>query len=342
MDIKKQYYNISEIPKKTELTERIMVPHSELNYCLNGLLCERVSCLIAPTDSGKSCFMQGLIVSAIKQGYKAFLFDGENDEQEARDAIYRQYLEYDKENFEYKTYVQNGKQTNTGEYILKESKYNEIDKIFANRLFIYNNELPATKKALIGCLQNSLNNEGWKFAVIDNAEMFDLEETNNENRANAEIWKALRLFAQVNKVHILIICHIKKTERDIIRPTIFDAKGTSSATNIAKNILSLIRLDCVDKTTKEYKSLARVVELNGYNIEECSAIVEILKTKGRKRELIGYKFNRISNSYYEAKKVNNEKSTEPILYDNTKSAENTKSKGFYENATEIIGEDLPF
>ncbi len=316
MENKKQYFTVKDIPKTTELAERIMLPHSELNYCLNGLITNRVSILLAPTDSGKSCFCSGLIVSAIKQHYKVFLFDGENDEREARDNLYRQYLTFDKDNFVYKTYMQNGKATNTGDYILKPEKYDEIDMFFQDNLIIYNNELPATKNALISCLNNSYNENHWKFAIIDNAEMFDLENSSNDNRAMGEIWKSLRLFAQTKQVHILIVCHIKKTERNIIRPEIFDAKGTSSATNIGKNILSLIRTDCLDKSSKEYKSLSKIAGYNGYDIENCDGIVEILKTKGRKRGFVGFKFNKISNSYYEVDKIKDyKKEDKPILHE---------------------------
>lgn len=318
------YFNIKDIPETTQLAERIIAPYSELNYCLNGLILNRITLLIAPTDSGKTCFSSSFLVSAIKQGYKCFMFAGEDGEDEARDRLYRQYLEFDKENFIYTPYMQNGKQTNCGEYLLKHDKFIEVSKVFDNNVYIYNNDIPSTKDGLLGVLERSWKETGWRFGLIDNCDMFELDaEKGGENNAMKNICKALRQFAISHKVHLLIVCHIKKTERGIIRFEIFDAKGSSSLTNISKNIISLLRTDCMDKGSKEYKNLKKVVELNGYNLDEADAVAEVLKTKGRKRKLIGLKFNRISNSYYEMKKIDDYSEKEnSVLYANNNNNNN--------------------
>ena len=307
-------YDIGIVPETTELTERIILPYNELNYCLNGLLLDRITLLIAPTNAGKSTLSSSFIKSAINQGYNVFGFFGEDGGAEARDRIFRQHLEFDKENFVYHTYVVEGKKTNSGEYILQHDKFEEVNEFYKGHLFIYNNNLLATKDSMIAAMEDARVNHDCKFFLIDNAELFELE-GDNENKSMKEFCIALRQYAISKKVHILLVCHIKKTERNICRPEIFDAKGTSSLTNIAKNIISLIRTDTLNPNTKEYKALKQVVELNGYKIEECDAIVEVLKTKGRRNGMIGLKFNRISNSYYEAKKyIENNEDDKPILY----------------------------
>lgn len=45
------------------------------------------------------------------------------------------------------------------------------------------------------------------------------------------------------------------------------------------------------------------MEANGYNIDDCDGVCEVLKTKGIKNGLVGLKFNKISNTYYEADKI---------------------------------------
>jgi GTPase SAR1 family protein len=308
------YYDIGVIPETTELAERIILPYNELNYCLNGLLMDRITLLIAPTNSGKSCFSSSIIKSAITQGYNVFGFFGEDGGAEARDRIFRQHLEFDKENFVYNQYSVGDQKTNSGEYILQHDKFVEVNNFYKGHLFIYNNNLLATKDSLIGAMEEARQNNGCRLFLIDNAEMFELE-GDNENKSMKEFCIALRQYAISKKVHILLVCHIKKTERNICRPEIFDAKGTSSLTNISKNIISLIRTDTLNPNTKEYKALKQVVEMNGYKIEECDAIIEVLKTKGRRNSMIGMRFNRISNSYFEATKyaqISND--TKPVLY----------------------------
>ena len=312
---KSKIYDIGIVPETTELTERLILPYSELNYCLNGLLFDRITLLIAPTNAGKSTLSSSFIKSAINQGYNVFGFFGEDGGAEARDRIFRQHLEFDKVNFEYtKYYTKDGEKTNSGEYILKHEKFEEVNQFYKGHLFIYNNNLLATKDSLIGAMEDARRNHDCRFFLIDNAEMFELE-GDNENKSMKEFCIALRQYAISQKVHILLVCHIKKTERNICRPEIFDAKGTSSLTNIAKNIISLIRTDTLNPNTKEYKSLKQVVEMNGYKIEECDAIVEILKTKGRRNGMVGLKFNRISNSYYEATKyIETDEDDKPVIY----------------------------
>lgn len=311
------YYNTNIIPYTAGVNERIILRYNELNYCLNGLILDRVSLLIAPTNAGKSCFSSSLIIDAINQGIKTLLFAGEDGGAEARDRLYRQYLGSDKSNYDYVPYVVNGKNTNAGENIIKPEKFIEANNFFKDKLFIYNNNIPASRDNLVECLERAYKEQGCRFFVLDNCEMFDLDEGYyNENQAMKEICISLRQFAITRKAHILIISHIKKTERNICRPEIFDCKGTSSLTNIAKNIISLIRVDTINPNTKEYKELMKLVELNGYEPSECSAIIEILKTKGRKNSIISLGFNAVSNSYYERKKKgekadNDEK---PILY----------------------------
>lgn len=311
------YYNSGIIPQTNSVNDRIILKYNELNYCLNGLILDRITLLIAPTNAGKSCFSSSLIIDAISQGISTLLFAGEDGGAEARDRIYRQYLGGDKSNYDYVPYVMNGKNTNAGENIIKPEKFQEANEFFKDKLYIYNNNISANKMNLIECMEKAYNEKNCKFFVLDNCEMFNLDDGYySENQAMKDICIALRQFAISKKTHILIISHIKKTERNICRPEIFDCKGTSSLTNIAKNIISLIRVDTINPNTKEYKELMKLVELNGYEPTECSAIVEILKTKGRKNAIISLGFNSISNSYYERRKKNEmqEQDEKPVLY----------------------------
>lgn len=295
---KLKYYDIGVIPETTTLTERITLPFKQLNYLLNGLLLDRITLLTSSTDSGKTTVSSQIIINAVKQGYNTFYFAGEDGGAEARDRLYKQYTEFDKSNFTYVPYVQNGKQTNCGEYLLSHDKWLKANSFFTNKLFIFNNNLLANKQNLINTLESARLNDNCKFFVLDNVEMFDLD-ADNENASLKDMCIALRQWAISKKVHILIVAHIRKIERNICRPEIFDVKGSSALTNICKNIITIIRTDKLDKETKEYQSFARLLELNGFNLEECDSIMEVKKTKGRGLGFCGLKFNKYTQSYYE-------------------------------------------
>ena len=295
---KLKYYDIGVIPETTTLTERITLPFKQLNYLLNGLLLDRITLLTSSTDSGKTTVSSQIIINAVKQGYNTFYFAGEDGGAEARDRLYKQYTEFDKSNFTYVPYVQNGKQTNCGEYLLSHDKWLKANNFFTNKLFIFNNNLLANKQNLINTLESARVNDNCKFFVLDNVEMFDLD-ADNENASLKDMCIALRQWAISKKVHILIVAHIRKIERNICRPEIFDVKGSSALTNICKNIITIIRTDKLDKETKEYQSFSRLLELNGFNLEECDSIMEVKKTKGRGLGFCGLKFNKYTQSYYE-------------------------------------------
>lgn len=307
--MEQKYYDVGIVPETNIVPERIILRYNELNYCLNGLLLDRITLLIAPTNAGKSCFSSSLIIDAINQNINTLLFAGEDGGAEARDRLYRQYLGNDKDNYEYIPYKIGGKNSNAGENVIKHDKFLEAQTFFAGKLFIYNNNIPATKDGLIGCLEEAYKKNNCRFILLDNVDMFNLDDGYySENEALKDICVELRKFAINRKCHILIVSHIKKTERNICRPEIFDCKGTSSLTNVAKNILSIIRVDTLNPNSKEYNELMRLVELNGYKPEECSSIVEILKTKGRKNAIISMGFNAMSNTFYERKKIGTDKS----------------------------------
>ena len=308
--MEQRYYDVGIVPETNKVQDRIVLRYNELNYCLNGLLLDRITLLIAPTNAGKSCFSSSLIIDAINQGVNTLLFAGEDGGAEARDRLYRQYLGNDKNNYEYIPYRVGGKSSNAGENIIKHEKFLEAQKFFAGKLFIYNNNISASKEALIGCLEEAYQKNNCRFILLDNVDMFNLDDGYySENEALKDICIELRKFAINRKCHILIVSHIKKTERNICRPEIFDCKGTSSLTNVAKNILSIIRVDALNPNTKEYKELMNLVSLNGYNPEECSTIIEVLKTKGRKNAIISMGFNAVSNTFFERKRDSQKEST---------------------------------
>lgn len=322
---KAKYYNVNVVPESNTVNDRIILRYNELNYCLNGLQLDRITLLIAPTNSGKTCFSSSMIIDAVSQGYNTFLFAGEDGGAEARDRLYRQYLGNDKNNYDYMPYMLNSKKTNAGDFIIKHEAYVKATEFFGDHLFIYNNNIEADKNALLGALEAAYKEANCRFFLLDNVDMFNLEGGNyfNENEALKDICIALRQFAISRKVHIVIVSHIKKTERNICRPEIFDCKGTSTLTNIAKNILSIIRMDTINPNTKEYKALRNVIELNGYNPDECNACIEILKTKGRRNGIIGMKFNTLSNTFLEQRRNKGEETREDqfVAYPKNKTLE---------------------
>lgn len=330
----RKIYDIAEIPKYSDMAERFLFPYGTLNYLLNGGIFDRVTMITSSTDNGKTTLCSDIIRSIIEQGYKVCAFFGEDTPRESRERIYRQATEYSSENIIYKQYIVNGKQTNCGEYFLSDEAYAKADEKFKGKLFLYNTKANASVDEILEGFEEARKQNDCKVFVIDNVEQFEFS-SDNENKAIKDIVIKIRDYAINNKVHIFLVAHLRKTEREIILPDLNDVKGTSAMVNIAKNVLIVLRMDKINHDTKQYKELKKLIELNNYNLDDADCLIKVAKTKGRKLGFVCLKFNRITNTYYECKKIDDKKEEDekPHIF--------TKQSSF-EELTPIDDDVLPF
>lgn len=311
----KKIYNIAEVPQYTDMEQRFIFPYGTLNYLLNGGVFDRVTMITSATDNGKTTLCSDVIRSIIEQGYKVCAFFGEDTPRESRDRIYRQATEYSTENIIYKPYYVNGKQTNCGEYFLSDEAYKKAEKKFKDKLFLYNTKADASVDEILEGFEQARTEHGCKVFVIDNVEQFEFA-SDNENKAIKDIVIKIRDYAINNKVHIFLVAHLRKTEREVVLPDLNDVKGTSAMVNIAKNVLIVLRMDKIDHNSKQYKELANLVRLNNYDLDQADCLIKVAKTKGRKLGFTCLKFNKVTNTYYECKKLDEKKEDDdkPVIY----------------------------
>lgn len=311
----KKIYDIAEVPQYTDMEQRFIFPYGTLNYLLNGGVFDRVTMITSSTDNGKTTLASDIIRSIIEQGYKVCAFFGEDTPRESRDRIYRQATEYNAENIIYKPYYVNGKQTNCGEYFLSDEAYRKAEEKFKDKLFLYNTRADASVEEILQGFEEARLQHGCKVFVIDNVEQFEFS-SENENKAIKDIVIQIRDYAINNKVHIFLVAHLRKTEREVVLPDLNDVKGTSAMVNIAKNVLIVLRMDKIDHNSKQYKELANLVRLNNYDLDQADCLIKVAKTKGRKLGFTCLKFNKVTNTYYECKKLDEKKEDDdkPVIY----------------------------
>lgn len=311
----KKIYNIADVPQYTDMEQRFIFPYGTLNYLLNGGVFDRVTMITSATDNGKTTLCSDVIRSIIEQGYKVCAFFGEDTPRESRDRIYRQATEYSSENIIYKPYYVNGKQTNCGEYFLSDEAYKKAEEKFKDKLFLYNTKADASVEEILKGFEEARVEHGCKVFVIDNVEQFEFS-SENENKAIKDIVIQIRDYAINNKVHIFLVAHLRKTEREVVLPDLNDVKGTSAMVNIAKNVLIVLRMDKIDHNSKQYKELANLVRLNNYDLDQADCLIKVAKTKGRKLGFTCLKFNKVTNTYYECKKLDEKKEDDdkPVIF----------------------------
>lgn len=299
-------YDIGIIPQRDELGERFMFPFSQLNYLLNGGELDRISLITSSTDNGKSTISSQIICDVIKQGYNCACYFGEDSPYESQDRIFKQSSYGNESDMYYQPYYVNGKQTNCGEWVLTKEAYERAKDHFAGRLFLYNTNASSKVDDILDGFEEARVNYGCRVFLLDNCDVFDFT-SENENKAMKDIIVKIRDYAINKKVHIFLICHLRKLESGKVLASLDDVKGTSSIVNISKNVIIVTRMDKVDKESKEYKALKRTVELNNYNLDEADSLLYVAKTKGRKLGFVCLKYNRKTNTYYECKKIDESK-----------------------------------
>lgn len=298
--------DIGVLPYTNKLDERFMFPFSQLNYLLNGGILNRVTLIASGTDNGKSTLSSQIIAEIVKQGYNCCCFFGEDTARESQERIYKQVLGKNEELTYYKTYQVNGKDTNTGEYVLTEQGYNIAKNIFNHKLFLYDTNASTKVDDLLKGFDEARIKYNCKVFLLDNCDQFDLDVSgDNENTELKRAIIKIRDYAINNEVHIFLVCHLRKIPRDIILPELNDIKGTSSIVNISKNIMIVLRTDKMNKLSKQYQSLKKLVDLNGYNLDDADCLIAVEKTKGRKIGFVALKFNKKSNCYYDMQKNDN-------------------------------------
>lgn len=338
-------YDIGLVPKKEELEERFMFPFSQVNYLINGGKFCAVTLVSSLTDSGKSTWVSNLVCDVIKQGFKVCMFMGEDTPYESQDRIFKQSLKTDElDQVFYAPYYANGKETNCGEWVLTDEMWKKAKDRFEGKLYLYNTRASAKIEDILDGFEEARTKYDCRVFVLDNCEQFEFD-TDNDNVEMRKGVIKIRDYAINNKVHIILIQHIRKLERGIILPTLDDIKGTGSLVNIAKNVIILVRMDKVDHESKEYKALKRLIELNNYNLDEADCLVHVAKTKGRKIGFSCLKFNKKLGIYYDCKKIDENKEETDKVQVITPKQQSTFDTPFDPTRPELIpiNEDsLPF
>lgn len=306
--------SIGEVQYNGQMKDRFMFPFSSLNYFLSGGIYGRLGICYSKTDEGKSTLISQILCECVKQKIRCFVDFGEDTIEEATERIYKQYIPYNKDNYISTNYYHNGKPTNIWEYHLTEDKWNEARDVFNEYLYIFDIMKTPNLTNIIKALDQA-REKGCRIGVIDNLENVEAMGDETENKFLKDVAITLRNYAVKYNMYIFLVCHARKIEREYLVPEIEDIKGSSAVSNTAKDIFVIMRTDRMDKKSKQYASLKKLVELNNYDLDSADGIIMVKKTKGKSLGMFTVGFSKATNSYYECKKIDENKTTEkPILY----------------------------
>lgn len=287
-------YQYSNTPKK-----RVLSGIRELDYDTKGFEMGCITIWTGFTNAGKTTVMIMLAKKTIDQGERIFFFNGEQTKEDFKNNLYIQSSSF--KDLEMKQF----RNSCVFDTFVKKEKAIELEKIYGNKIYIYNNEVNKDINTLLYAMEELRRTQKINVFFLDNFMQIDMK-NDNVFQEQTDIMEKLRTFAVNKKVHIHLVAHPKKIERFQTRLTLYDIAGSSNIVNKAYNIISIIRVDTLKKDDKDYKRLEEELLKEGYDINNTNTVLEILKTKGERCGLVALRYDRALKTYTEVQKITSE------------------------------------
>lgn len=311
-------FDDEELLKPNDINNEVAVEREytdidELDYLLKGLEYGKLNLFSGITNHGKTTFMIQLAKNFIRQHKKVFYFSGEQTAEEFKNYLYvgmctKDQLEFVRDKHNSRIY-----DTKPTDEVLE-----YFDNIYANDFVVYNNNIIQNDVDKMIKVMKKAFYQGVRIFFIDNFMQLDNSEKLEEQTRIVEMFKR---FAMKNNVIVCLVAHPRKTQFMKNRLTIFDIAGTQNIANKSANICTIMRTDLLNES--DYNEVSDVLIKNNYNINNCDAVVEVLKTKGNACKMVGLKYNRDLKNYYESSRVSSEEQKN-ILESRSKKRRNNK------------------
>lgn len=216
-----------------EHTPVIYTRVTKLDKKIRGLLPAQLTLVSGSNGSGKTIFLNKLILSAIQQGYKAALWSGEMPpaqllswlDQAAAGRGYARQSMYDEES-----------------YYLPRETAEKVNEWMSGKVFIYNNDYGQRWSQLSADIRDVVEKNGVQLVLIDNLMALNLDPYEGEkyDRQTAFITD-LKNFAKEREIHVVLVCHPRKEPgMKLLRKD--SISGTADLTNMCDNLLILHRV----------------------------------------------------------------------------------------------------
>lgn len=227
-----KWLRMSDI-KKVDLSqlENVKTGYTELDNKIVGLYMSEVTVLSGSNASGKSSWLNSLLLNIVQQGYHCALWSGE-----LRADILKTWIQMVAAG---KSRLQPSK-INIGKYYVPNDVGLMIDSWLDNNLYIYNNEY-GTKWEQIFNDMTELLKVGVKVFALDNLFSLDIDLFDGDkNNKQKELILQIKDFAKKNGVHIILVAHPRKV-MTFLRKN--DISGTSDITNAVDNVFIIHRVN---------------------------------------------------------------------------------------------------
>lgn len=231
-ELGKKWFSMSDI-KKVDLSSlmHIKTGYTELDKKIVGLYEGEITIISGSNSSGKSSWINNLILNVIQQNFKVALWSGE-----LRPDVLKTWISLSAAGMHY---IQPSKY-DEGKYFVPENVSQRIDNWMDRKFFLYNNDYTNKWEQIFNDMKE-LVKLGVKLFILDNLFSLDIDIfEGDKNNKQKELILQLCDFVKKNKIHIILVAHPRKVTT-FLRKT--DISGTSDLTNAASNVFIVHRVN---------------------------------------------------------------------------------------------------
>lgn len=231
-ELGEKWLSLSSI-KKVDLSQikKVKTGFNELDSKICGLYMSEVTVLSGGNGSGKSSWLNSLILNIIQQGEKCALWSGELPPHILK--AWMQMVAAGKKNLMPSQY-------DRGKYYVPNGVGNKIDIWLDGKLFVYNNEYGAKAEQILHDIR-ILAQKGVKIFILDNLMTLDIDLFyGDKNERQKNLLTQIKGLAKEFDIHIILVAHPRKTLGFLRK---FDISGTSDITNLVDNVFIIHRVN---------------------------------------------------------------------------------------------------
>lgn len=182
-------------------------------------------------NSGKSSWIDCVVLNAVQRGYKVGIWSGE-----LQDFRFQSWIDQIAAG---KNYVCK-KEGYENYYYAPKNISNQINKWLEGKLFLYNNNYGSKWQQLFADIKTLVENEGTQLVVLDNLMALQIDSYDGDKYTQqTRFINDLKEYAKAKNIHVILVCHPRKEGGFLRKESI---SGTADLTNLADSVIIIHRI----------------------------------------------------------------------------------------------------
>lgn len=249
-----------------DMSKLVAIPtgYKELDKKIIGLLMGDVTVLSGLSGSGKTSWIDCVVLNAAQRGYKVGIWSGE-----LQDFRFQSWIDQISAG---KNYVCK-KEGYENYYYAPKNIANQINKWLEGKLFLYNNNYGSKWQQLFADIKTLVENEGTQLIVLDNLMALQIDSYDGDKYTQqTRFINDLKEYAKAKNIHVILVCHPRKEGGFLRKESI---SGTADLTNLADSVFIIHRVGKdFEQRAGEFLGKDKVLPYLKYN-----SVIEVCKNR---------------------------------------------------------------